>query len=199
MGAEVIMANSTKDRILEEALICFAENGYQGTNMRELAARLGLSKSALYKHYESKEEIWNAMFARLSEYYNSHFDHNPPSPRSCEELLELTMKLVNFTIHDQKIILIRRLISSEQFRNESTAALATEYFLNGTKRTFTVVFKDMIDRGLIRQDDPEMLAFAYTSPISALIHQSDRQPEKEPEIMKMIEAFAGHFIETYRA
>ena len=36
----------------------------------------------------------------------------------------------------------------------------------------------MMDKGLIRRDDPAMLAFAYTTPISALIHLCDREPEK---------------------
>ena len=43
--------NTTKSRILDEALAIFSENGYKGTNLRDLVARLGLSKSALYKHY----------------------------------------------------------------------------------------------------------------------------------------------------
>ena len=59
------MENTTKSRILEEALIMFAENGYKGTNLRDLAARLGFSKSALYKHYSSKEDIWNALLDRM--------------------------------------------------------------------------------------------------------------------------------------
>lgn len=62
---EVIMEISTKDRILNEALIMFAENGYRGTNLRDLAAQLGLSKSALYKHYDSKEAIWNALLDKM--------------------------------------------------------------------------------------------------------------------------------------
>ena len=45
---EQIPENSTKSRILDEALVVFAGNGYRGTNLRDLAARLGLSKSALY-------------------------------------------------------------------------------------------------------------------------------------------------------
>ena len=35
------MAKDTKQRILQEALIMFAERGYEGTNMRELAQALG--------------------------------------------------------------------------------------------------------------------------------------------------------------
>ena len=51
------MANDTKERILAAALEMFSQNGYAGTNIRELRASLGLVKSGVYKHYESKEAI----------------------------------------------------------------------------------------------------------------------------------------------
>ena len=190
---------STKDRILDEALVSFSENGFRGTNLRDFAAKLNLSKSALYRHYESKEEIWNAMIDRLISYYNEHFDHHPGTPKSCEELLTLTMRFVGFTIRDPKIIRTRRLMMTEQFRDERMAELADEYFLNGTKRIFTEVFRSMMEIRLLKQDDPELLAFAYTAPITVLIHRSDRMPGMETEILKQIEAFAKHFISTYRA
>ena len=56
----------------------------------------------------------------------------------------------------------------------------------------------MIADGLLKKEDPSVLAFAYTAPITALIHQCDREPEKEAEIMQEIEAFLQHFINTYR-
>ena len=51
------MAKDTKEKILTAALEMFSQKGYEGTNIRELAASLGLVKSGVYKHYESKEEI----------------------------------------------------------------------------------------------------------------------------------------------
>ncbi len=42
-----------------------------------------------------------------------------------------------------------------------------------------------------------MLAFAYTTPISALIHLCDREPEKTEGAIAQIEAFSRHFIATY--
>ena len=53
------MAKDTKERILAASLEQFSQNGYAGTNIRELTASLGLVKSAMYKHFESKEDIWN--------------------------------------------------------------------------------------------------------------------------------------------
>ena len=62
---------------------------------------------------------------------------------------------------------------------------------------FTHVFTGMMDKGLLRKDDPKMLAFAYTAPISALIHLCDREPEKTEDAIGKIEAFSRHFIATY--
>jgi hypothetical protein len=42
-----------------------------------------------------------------------------------------------------------------------------------------------------------MLAFAYTAPISALIHLCDREPEKTEDAIGKIEAFSRHFIKIY--
>ena len=50
---------------------------------------------------------------------------------------------------------------------------------------------------ILKKDDPEMLAFSYTAPITALIHCCDREPEKEPEILQQMEAFVKHFIKIY--
>ena len=194
------MENTTKEKILDAALASFAENGYKGTNLRDLAAGMGLSKSALYRHYESKEDIWNAVLDRMEAYYASRFgspDKLPPAPKSCEELITMTMRMLNFTLHDKRVILTRQLLLTEQFRDARASQLATLHFLTGTKEIYTKIFAEMMENGIIKKDDPDMLAFAYTTPISALIHYCDREPEKETEIIGQIEAFVKHFIKTY--
>ena len=194
------MENTTKEKILDAALVCFAENGYKGTNLRDLAAGLGLSKSALYRHYESKEDIWNAVFDRMEAYYVSRFgspEELPPMPKSCDELLTMTMRMLDFTMHDERVILTRRLLLTEQFHDERARHFATLHFLSGTKEIYTKVFAEMMENGILKKGDPELLAFSYTAPITALIHYCDREPEKEPEIMQQIEAFVKHFIRIY--
>ena len=52
---------STKERILEEALTLFAENGYDGTSVEEIAKHVGIKAPSLYKHYKGKEDILNAL------------------------------------------------------------------------------------------------------------------------------------------
>ncbi len=194
------MAKDTKERILATALELFSQNGYAGTNIRELTASLGMVKSSIYKHFEDKEEIWNTLLDRMIAYYDAHFgspEHLPPVPDSLEELVAMTMRLVDFTIHDEKIVMTRKLLTIEQFRDERARDLATKHFLTGLTEMFTRIFSGMMDKGLLRRDDPAMLGFAYTAPISALIHLCDREPEKTGEALKQVEAFSRHFIREY--
>ena len=196
------MAKDTKDRILAAALDMFSQNGYAGTNIRELTASLGLVKSSMYKHFESKEEIWNSLLDQMISYYEEHFgspENIPPVPDSLEDFVAMTMHMVDFTIHDENVIKTRKLLTIEQFRDERARDLATKHFLTGLQAMFTPVFRDMMAKGLLRQDDPAMLAFSYTAPISSLIHLCDREPDKTEETMARIEAFSRHFIKTYGA
>ena len=194
------MANDTKERILDAALEMFSRNGYAGTNIRELSASLGLVKSGVYKHYESKEAIWNALLDKMIAYYEEHFgsaEHLPPVPDTLEELVSMTMQMVNITVRDERIVMTRKLLSIEQFRDERARDLAPKHFLTGLTDMFTRLFRGMMDKGLLQDDDPKMLAFAYTSPISALIHLCDREPEKTEETLEQVEAFSRHFVRTY--
>ena len=194
------MAKDTKERILAAALEMFSQKGYAGTNIRELSESLGLVKSAMYRHFESKDAIWNTLLDELIAYYEARFgstEHLPPVPDSLEELITTTMRMVNFTIRDETVVKTRKMLTIEQFRDERARDLATKYFLTGLRDMFTQIFAGMMDKGLLRRDDPAMLAFAYTAPISALIHLCDREPEKTEETMLQVEAFSRHFIKKY--
>ena len=194
------MAKDTKERILLVALEMFSQKGYAGTNIRELTAELGLVKSSMYKHFESKEAIWNALLDQMVKYYDERFgsaEHLPPVPDSLEGLVAMTMQLVDFTVHDEKVVMTRKVLTIEQFRDERARALATKHFLTGLTDMFTHIFSGMMDKGLLKKDDPALLAFAYTTPISALIHLCDREPEKTQEALAQVEAFCRHFIKVY--
>ena len=194
------MAKDTKEKILSAALELFSQNGYAGTNIRELSAALGMGKSSLYRHFESKEAIWNALLDEMIAYYAERFgsaEHLPPVPESLEGLTQMTIRMVNLTIRDERIIMTRKVLTLEQYRDPRARALATKHFLTGLTEMFTRIFTGMMEKGLLRREDPQMLAFAYTAPISSLIHLCDREPEKTGDAMAQIEAFSRHFVKTY--
>ncbi|MBR3018968.1 MAG: TetR/AcrR family transcriptional regulator [Clostridia bacterium] len=134
------MAKDTKERILATALELFSQNGYAGTNIRELTASLGMVKSSIYKHFEDKQAIWNTLLDRMIAYYDERFgspEHLPPVPDSLEGLVAMTMRMVDFTVRDEKIVMTRKLLTIEQFRDERARDLATKHFLTGLTEMFT--------------------------------------------------------------
>ena len=51
--------------------------------------------------------------------------------------------------------------------------------------------------GIMKKDDPEMLAVMYTSPVSSLIQLCTREPERQAEVMERCESFLRYFIDTH--
>ena len=60
-----------------------------------------------------------------------------------------------------------------------------------------MIFEQMMEDGLMKADNPEMLAFAFTAPISSLIQLGTREPDKQEDVMKRAEDFIQYFIGNY--
>jgi AcrR family transcriptional regulator len=58
-------AADTKEMLLQAALALFADRGYEGTSVRDIARSVGLSESGLYAHFSGKRAVFDAVFARL--------------------------------------------------------------------------------------------------------------------------------------
>ena len=191
---------STKQRILDEALTLFAENGYDGTGVDLIAERVGIKGPSLYKHYRGKEEILNALIDEEEERYDEMFGSEKNIgnvPQNAEEFIKVTMGRIAFTMRDPLIRKTRMLLVQEQFRNERISEVTTRHQLDGVQRMFAKIIKGMMDEGLVKKDDPELLAVELTAPAVLQIARADRQPQYAEECMECIEKHLRHFCKVY--
>lgn len=190
----------TKDRILDEALSLFSENGYAGTGVEQIADKVGIKAPSLYKHFKGKEDILNALIdnaeARYEEYFGSE-QYMGKLPESRDEFIDTTMGRIAFTMRDPMIRKIRKFLVQEQFRNDRLAAVTTRHQLEGVQRMYTKIIEQMMDQGLFIKDDPALLATELTAPAVLLIAKADRQPQYEQEITESIERHLRHFCDVY--
>ena len=87
----------TRARIQRIAVELFTEHGYEGTSLREIAERLGVTKAALYYHFKSKEDIIQS----LVEDYQAQMNEliawaasQPGTPQAKREILARYMHIV---------------------------------------------------------------------------------------------------------
>ena len=64
---------NTKEVILYESLKLFADKGYDGVTVRDIAAEVGIKQSSLYKHYKSKQEIFDTLVTQMQLRFKRRF------------------------------------------------------------------------------------------------------------------------------
>ena len=190
----------TKERILYAALDLISEKGYDGVGVDLIAENAGLKGPSLYRHYKGKEDIFNSLIDLVTFHYEEGFGLKQKAeefPESMDELIENAMRRIQFTMHDDIVRKTRRILAMEQFRNERIAELTSRYHLENLQEMYTGIFMGFMEKGILKKDDPELIALEFVSPVSLLIHMYDRQPEREEEVLNKIRKHFEHFAKVY--
>nr|WP_291235487.1 TetR/AcrR family transcriptional regulator [Frisingicoccus sp.] len=191
---------STRDKILDAALILFSEKGYDGVGVDLIGENAGIKGPSLYRHFKGKEDILNSLIEKVEAYYELNFgseNHIDRIPESMEELLTFSMERIRFTMHDEMLQKIRRILVIEQFRNPRIAELTSKHHMDGLQGMFQKIFEAMMETKILKMDDAETMSLEFVAPVSLLIHTYDRQPEREAEVMEKIKKHFEHFAKMY--
>lgn len=70
MASDELMSRGERTRaeIVQAAHDLFIQQGYHGTSMRQIARRAGIALGSLYNHFESKEQVFQAVFIEYHPY-----------------------------------------------------------------------------------------------------------------------------------
>lgn len=81
------VAEETRQRIIDVARALFAERGYAGTSVRDIAERLGMTKGSMYYHFASKDELLHALVAPLADELDAFIAEAGAAGRVGEDLI----------------------------------------------------------------------------------------------------------------
>lgn len=199
---------NTKQEISDAALNLFSVQGYEATSVSQIAEAVGIRKASLYSHFESKQAILDSLIQTLLEEYEKHsiFAHadwnNPDFTKEKGSItpdiaLQTVLGQVRYIIHDPKISKARKMLTIEQFQNAQMSGLQTKRNYTDVMEYFMGFVRFLIADGSLANGDPELMAAQLCLPISVWINLCDREPEREDEIMRLIERHIRQYFKIY--
>ena len=199
----------TKQRILREALRLFSQKGYDAVSVEQIADAVGIKAPSLYKHYKGKRDIFDAIFDETAKRYGEFTDsisvHMGDSDQdlavfgaiTADTLAEKVRSLIAYSLHDEFVSQLRRMMTIEQFRSPELSALYSQRYVAQIQQYHEGLFRRMIAAGVMRSEDPEQLALMYDAPILLLLGECDRHPDREQEIMDTLEKHVRLFYRLF--
>ena len=200
-----VAVTKTKQLILEAALELFSTRGFDATSTGQIADAVGIRKSSLYNHFRSKEDILDTLIEVLTEEYHSRSllsvrkDTDRHESFSVDAVIAQVVGHIQFLLHDSHISKVRKLMTTEQFRNPKLARLQTLHAYEYVMGHHISLIRRLVDEGILPDGDAEAMAAQFAFPISAWISLCDRQPEREQEILSLAERHIRQFFKVYTA
>ena len=130
---------STKQKILLEALKLFAKEGYEAVSVEQIAKAVGIKAPSLYKHYKSKQDIFDSILRRMEERDREQAaacdvpeDTIEVMPEAYEDtsldaLIAFSKTMFRYWTEDEFASLMRKMLTVEQYRSEETNQLYHQY------------------------------------------------------------------------
>lgn len=195
------MGGETKERILETALELFAQSGYLGTSMSDIAARLGITKAALYKHYAGKQEILDRIVQRMNELDAARAaDYEMPgaAPEGfakaylntpLDRIRAYSTAQFDHWTREPFSANFRKMLTLEQYRDARLAQLYQENLASGPVKYMAAIFRPLTD-----SDETAMqLALDFYGPMYLLYSVYDGAADQSA-VAPMLEAHIDRFI-----
>jgi len=199
----------TKQKILDEALTLFSEKGYANVFVGEIAEHVGIKAPSLYKHYKSKQAIFDAIIEEMHRRFleqakllniqgnNPLVDAEIYSELPEEELVRLGIDLFLYQLHDDYTRRIRKMLTIEQFHNKELADAYMRQYMDDPMFYFTALLKQAVDQGVLQTDSVEIMTLQFYAPFYMLMTVCDRDPQRETEAVRILEEHIRQFNKLY--
>ena len=192
MPVDMILKQDKKNRITEAAASIFAQKGYAGASVAEIAIHADVGKGTIYEYFDSKEDLFFAVFKWYSEKTGAAATVSVSAlggsaTQRLEVLNESLMSLWN-EIKDVFALVM-------EFWAASSSALGRQRFQEAFRQLYhdfrsivSALIHDGIKRGEFREEvNPEAVAAALVGTWDAMFLQAWFDPAFDP--MKISQSF----------
>ena len=162
--SDPVRASETEAAILEAARDLLAEGGLEALSMRSVAARVGLSATAIYNYFENKGDLVRQVvhqgFERFSEYLQDAVKDLPKGSR--ERMRAHGKAYLRFALENQEYF---RVI----FSAHGEAGEMDEVPGGGGYPLFREAVADAMESGAIRTADPDLVVLYLWTLVHGLV------------------------------
>ena len=199
----------TKKRILDEALTLFSERGYANVFVADIAGAVGIKAPSLYKHFRSKQAIFDAILDEMKKNYDRQsamldMDGNSASADAAhfsavseDDLVKTGMGLFMYFLHDSYVRRFRKMLTVGQFGDPELAALFTKQYADDPLSYQSAMFAMLSAGGVLKEADPDVMALQFYAPLFLMLTVCDRHPERENEQIRLAERHIRQFSRIY--
>jgi AcrR family transcriptional regulator len=186
----------TRQAILDAALHAFAEKGYFGSSLRDIATAVDVRESALYNHFPSKEALFNALIVADQQ---SRADRL--SAVMAEPITDVRLTLTRFvvlalehfaTAQQQQLF---RILMSDGIRLARDSRINLFERMSGGQNRLHDLMRQLIQKRWLRAADPQLLAMEFMGPL-LVWRQLDAIGLNLP-LMRNPQAFARAHVEQF--
>lgn len=203
---------TTKERITEEALTLFSTKGYKGTSVKNIADAVGIKDASLYKHFKSKQEIFDSIVELISAHisdlsvrlgmpqYDSSYESASDFYKnlSLEDLTALSRKVFVFYLTDPYISRFWKLAHMEQYQNPQIYEMFHRIFMENAISYQTKLFDEMMKQGVFYAGDARAAAINFYAPIFLLLNMYAGQEDQVEEALSILDRQVEEFNRIYR-
>ena len=200
----------TKSRILDEALTLFSGKGYANVYVGEIAERVGIKAPSLYKHFRSKQAIFDAIIEEMKHRFleeakalrirgnDAAADAGIYRSLSEEQLIRLGTDMFLYQLHDDYAKRFRKMLTIEQFRDPALGAAYTKQYIDDPLSYEGMLLGIMAEQGVLKTENAEIVTRHFYAPFYMLLTLCDREPDREADAVRILEEHIRQFNKLYR-
>jgi len=193
--------------IIEAATAVFMKLGYEGTSMEQIAAKAGVSKQTVYKHFADKERLFSDIVLATTGQVDRvvALVAGPlTETRALKKDLSLLGRQFVTSLMEPQLLRLRRLVIANADRMPE---LGRTWYQQGFERVLSTLascFGALAKRQLLKLEDPLLAAHHFVGlllwiPVNQAMFTGNDQPYSKVALERYADAAVSTFLAAYGA